>query len=112
MHELSICRSVAQVALRYAEGRSVGAVAVKVGALRQVVPTTLVRCWEIATATTPLQGAALLVEAVPAVVECRGCGARTELAEPLPLCARCGSAEVTIVQGEELLVTSLELAEA
>ena len=111
MHELSICRSIAEVALRYAEGRPVGAVAVRVGAFRQVVPTTLVHCWELATATTPLEGSALLVEAVPAVVACRGCGVKTQLAEPVPCCGRCGSVDVLIVQGEELLVASLELQE-
>ena len=112
MHELAICRSIATVALRHAGGRPVGAVAVRVGAFRQVVPHTLERCWEIATATTPLDGSVLLVESVPATAECRACGGRTRLDEPVPLCGRCGSTDVAIVEGEELLVTALELQEA
>jgi hydrogenase nickel incorporation protein HypA/HybF len=109
MHELAICRSIAQVALRHAEGRPVGAVDVKVGAFRQVVPVTLEHCWEFATATTPLEGSALRIEFVPAVVACGSCGHRTQLTEPVPLCDGCGSTAVTVIQGEELLVTSLEL---
>ncbi len=111
MHELSICRSIAEVTLRHAHGRPVGVVTVKVGAFRQVVPTTLEHCWEMATATTPLEGSVLLVEAVPAVVECSDCGVRSELGEPVPRCGTCGSTGVVLLHGEELLVASLELQE-
>ena len=42
MHELSIAESVVQVASRHAQGRRVTKVYLKVGHLRQVVPSALV----------------------------------------------------------------------
>ena len=40
VHELSICRSLADIVERHAEGRQVTGVRVQVGHFRQVVPAT------------------------------------------------------------------------
>ncbi|MCM3921399.1 hydrogenase maturation nickel metallochaperone HypA [Frankia sp. AiPs1] len=114
MHELSICRSVADIVARHAAGRRVTRVHLRVGALRQVVPATLVYCWELAhdgePGTAVLAGSVLVVEAVPAGVRCRRCGAHSELAVPILRCAGCGTTDVVLVSGEEFLVTSFEVA--
>ena len=111
MHELSLCRSIGGVVTRSAAGRDVAVVHVRVGALRQVVASTLVYCWELTRHGTDLEGSVLAVEEVPAVIECRFCGASTPLALPVFVCAGCGGSEVALVSGEEFLVTSLELTE-
>jgi hydrogenase nickel incorporation protein HypA/HybF len=109
MHELSIAEGVVEVALRHARGRPVAAVDLKVGHLRQVVPSALEFAFELVSEGTLLQGAELRMEEVPAAGCCRSCGMDTPLPE-LPLCCRrCGSGDVEIVQGEELLVEALEL---
>ncbi|CAJ60482.1 MULTISPECIES: hydrogenase maturation nickel metallochaperone HypA [Frankia] len=114
MHELSICRSVAGIVARHAAGRRVTRVHLRVGALRQVVPDTLVYCWGLAHADAvgaeALAGSELVVESVPAGVRCRPCGAYSELAVPVLRCAACGTADVVLVSGEEFLVTSFEVA--
>ncbi|WP_261565470.1 hydrogenase maturation nickel metallochaperone HypA [Frankia gtarii] len=114
MHELSICRSVADIVTRHAAGRRVTRVHLRVGALRQVVPDTLIYCWELAHADRPeagvLAGSELAVEFVPAAARCRACGAHNELAVPVLRCAACGAADVDLVSGEEFLVTSFEVA--
>lgn len=110
MHELSLCASIVEIVERARQGRPVETVHVRVGQLRQVVPETLVHCWRLVTEATPLAGSALVVDHVPVVVRCRGCGSRTEVAELLLLaCVACGSGRVTVVCGEEFLVTSLEV---
>lgn len=112
MHELSICGSIADIVNRHAGERRVETVHVRIGQLRQIVPDTLVYCWSIVSAETPLAGSNLEVERVPARIECRACGAVSEIVEfPLALCGSCGGAEVTVVSGEEFLITSLALAE-
>lgn len=112
MHELAICSAIARIAERTASGRRVERVRVDVGHLRQVVPDTLSFSWEMVVFATPLEGAVLDVNEVPAVIECRACGHRTELVDPVFRCSACGSTTTEVITGNELLVTSLELARA
>ncbi|PEG32919.1 hydrogenase expression protein HupH [Mycolicibacterium agri] len=84
---------------------------VRVGAMRQIVPDTLVYCWSLVTEDSELQGAQLCVEQVPATIRCRICGHEHVLDAPIMLCPSCKSANVTLVSGDEFLVTSLELEE-
>lgn len=111
MHELSICKSIADIAERHASGRAVQTVRVRIGELRQIVPDTLVYCWSLVTEETPLAGTELEVERVPAAIRCRVCAHVTTLDEPLLICGSCGGTDVEIVAGEEFLITSLQLAE-
>lgn len=109
MHELSIADAVVTIARDHARGRRVASVEVKIGRLRQVVPDALEFAFQLVTAGTNLEGARLEVEHVPARVRCPRCSVETPvLGFPLA-CARCGSVDVTVVAGEELLVESLEL---
>lgn len=111
MHELSICKSIADIALRHAAGRPVSVINVRIGQLRQIVPETLVYCWSLVSAGTPLAGAELAVERVPARIRCLACGHEAELAGPPAFrCGGCGGTGVRITAGEEFLITSLDLA--
>ena len=109
MHELSICTSIAKIAHRAAAGRPVERVRVDIGHLRQVVPDTLRHSWEMVVFGTPLEGVPLEVREVEAVIECRQCGVRTQLDDPIFRCQACGSTETTVVSGDELFVSSLDL---
>ncbi len=111
MHELSIAESVVQVASRHAEGRRVTKVYLKVGHLRQVVPSALAFSFELVAQGTPVEGAELEIEQIPAAGLCRECGEETRL-ESFPLqCRACGGFDLEILQGEELFVESLEMEE-
>jgi hydrogenase nickel incorporation protein HypA/HybF len=111
MHELSIAGAIADVAERHAAGRRVTAVSVRVGTLRQVVPSALEFAFGLLADGTELQGAELRMEVVPAGGRCRACGTEGELpAFPLR-CAACGALDVDVLRGEELLVDALELEE-
>jgi hydrogenase nickel incorporation protein HypA/HybF len=112
VHELSVCGAIADIASRHARGRPVRAINVRVGQLRQIVPDTLAYCWDLVSADTPLAGSRLAVESVPARLRCRACEGEAEIGDlPVFLCARCGSTDTEVVAGEELLITSLDLAE-
>ncbi len=112
MHELSICGSIADIVTRRAAGRPVKVINVRVGQLRQVVPDTLMYCWELVSADTPLAGSRISVEFVPARIKCRACGQFTDVgAVPVFACGGCGGFNADVVSGEEFLITSLELAE-
>ena len=111
MHELSICTAIAAIVGEHAEGRPVDRVRLDVGALRQVVPDTLTYSWGVTVEGTPLAGSVLEVREIPAVLRCSTCGADTTITVPVFRCP-CGSTATEVVSGEELLVTSLELAAA
>ena len=124
MHELSIAEAVLDITLRHAERPSAGPmtpfhgrsrrvvrVELKVGHLRQVVPGALTFAFELIAAGTVAEGAELVIEEVPAAGRCRDCGEE----EPLPgfplACPACGSWDVEVLRGEELLVDALEVEE-
>jgi hydrogenase nickel incorporation protein HypA/HybF len=111
VHELSICGSIADIVARRAAGRPVKVINVRVGQLRQVVPDTLVYCWELVSADTPLAGSRISIEAVPVRIRCRSCDQVTDVG-PIPVfaCGACGGFDAQVVSGDEFLITSLELA--
>lgn len=109
MHELSIAESVIEVAGRHSRGRRVRRVEMKVGHLRQVVPSALEFAFELVAAGTLLEGAELVIDHVPATGECRTCGQRKVMSEFPLRCPQCGGTCVEVVSGTELHVESLEL---
>jgi hydrogenase nickel incorporation protein HypA/HybF len=112
MHELSIAESVVRIADRHAGGRPVAKVELRVGHLRQVVPSALQFAFELVAQGTAVEGAELAMEEVPAAGVCRSCGAEGSL-EGFPFaCPACGGLDMEVIRGEELLVESLELEEA
>ncbi len=109
MHELSLADAVVRICCETARGRQVTRVDVKVGRLRQVVPGALAFAFELVAQGTPVEGAELVIEDVPARVACSTCGAETEI-EQFPLvCGACAGFAVEVVAGEEFHVESLEI---
>lgn len=109
MHELSLAASVLEIALRHAAGRRVTKVQLEVGALWQAAPSALTFSFEVVAQGTYAEGAVLEIAAIPIRGVCRRCGIVNELHEFPLLCPSCGSFDLDIVAGEELLVASLEL---
>ncbi|CAN3128429.1 Hydrogenase maturation factor HypA [Mycobacterium sp. smrl_JER01] len=111
VHELSLCHAIAGVVKTHAAGRRVDVVRIRVGALRQVVPDSLLFCWTIVREHEHLGDAELQLEQVSAVVDCRGCGQGSEITSRWSVCCpNCGSGDVSVVRGEEFLVTSIDVA--
>jgi hydrogenase nickel incorporation protein HypA/HybF len=109
VHELSLCRSIVAISARHAQGRRVVSVRVRVGHLRQVVPDTLVSCFELLAPAEGLGGAVLEIVEIPAQVLCNACGATTALERFELRCGSCGGSDLEVVAGEELFVESLEI---
>jgi len=109
MHELSIADAVVEIVTRHAGGRRVTKVELRVGHLRQVVPSALEFAFELVAQGTPAEGAELAVEEVPANVRCTSCGADSTLRAFPARCPACGSLDAEVTSGEELLVDALEL---
>jgi hydrogenase nickel incorporation protein HypA/HybF len=111
MHELSIAEALVDIAVRHARGRPVSRVEVAVGHLRQVVPSALSFAFELVAQGTPVEGAELVMNVVPAAGRCRACGEESVLDGWPLLCRACGSADMAVTAGEELRVESLDVEE-
>jgi hydrogenase nickel incorporation protein HypA/HybF len=108
MHELAIAESVVSTVLERTAGRPVSTVRLRVGRLAGVVPDALVFCFELATAGTGLEGATLEIEDQPGRAHCRTCDEDFTLGDAILLCD-CGSADVQLLAGRDLCVTSVEV---
>jgi hydrogenase nickel incorporation protein HypA/HybF len=109
VHELAIIEAVVdQVTERLGDQR-VSAIHLAVGKLSGVVPDALRFCFELATSDTTMDGAALTIEEPPGQGECRSCGREFPIPDAIALCP-CGSADVRIVGGAELVIRSVVLA--
>ena len=75
----------------------------------RVVPDALSFCFELATVSTPLEGAALEILEEDGRAHCRTCAADFSLTDPFLLCD-CGSADVELLSGRQLSVMSVEVA--
>jgi hydrogenase nickel incorporation protein HypA/HybF len=106
MHELAITQSVVDAVIERTGGARVTSVRVRVGRLSGVVPDAMTFCFELVTAGTPLAGADLQIEQPAGQGHCRRCDQDLELTDLILLCP-CGSADVEVVAGRELAVSSV-----
>jgi hydrogenase nickel incorporation protein HypA/HybF len=116
VHELSVTVGVvdgvtARLAERGLARCRVSAVRLEVGALSGVVTDAVRFCFDAVAAGTPLAGARLVVDEPPGRGRCRSCGADVTMPDLLTQCPGCGGVEIDVVDGQQLLVTGVELAE-
>ena len=110
MHELSIADAIVRIALR-ARGRAPDRD--RRGQGRAPAPGRARRAGRsrstLVAEGTEAEGAELLLEEVPAAGICRVCGIESELPGFPLACEACGSLDVELVRGEELLVDALTM---
>jgi hydrogenase nickel incorporation protein HypA/HybF len=111
VHELSVSSAIVDTVVRHAAGRRVTSVQVRLGRLRQVVPSSLEFYFGLVARDTVCDGARLDQEVVPARLRCPGCGHGWAVEVPAFRCPACGSADTTVEAGEELEVESIEVEE-
>ncbi|MFL5262693.1 MAG: hydrogenase maturation nickel metallochaperone HypA [Anaeromyxobacteraceae bacterium] len=110
MHELAIAEGVIETVTGRLPGAKVSRVILRIGALTCVEPEAMRFCFDAAAQGTALEGAVLEIVEVPARGSCRTCGAADVAVDPrIPLCP-CGSADLDLTDGEQLLVSAVEVA--
>jgi hydrogenase nickel incorporation protein HypA/HybF len=75
-----------------------------------VVPDVFDQGWELVCEGTAAGGSRIEMVEVPVLVRCRACGLETEAPEPPLACRHCGSPDVQVITGNELVVEEVELA--
>lgn len=123
MHELSIAESLLTTAIEAIRDRASGApdeiadqcvteVHLRLGMLAGVEKDSLLFCYEIVTAETPLAGSRLVIEVLPVVLFCESCQAEAVLPDLRAFCCpRCDQPSLDIRQGRELELTSIHFSD-
>lgn len=115
MHEMSIAvelmRQLEALAAEH-NAAQVTELTVAAGAMRAIVPEALEIAFEAVAEGTCAAGATLHLEIVPPVARCRQCGSRYEPEPDSFVCGQCNQADVEIVQGNEILLTSVTCEQA
>jgi hydrogenase nickel incorporation protein HypA/HybF len=114
MHELSIAEGLVDAVKREClayPGARIRAVTVRIGALRQVEPSSLHLAYDALIKDTPLAETRLEIEPVPARARCRQCRTEFDVTEEWFLCPACDAGGADLVTGRELDLVRLELYE-
>lgn len=108
MHELALTQSIVDAITEQTADAGVAAVRLTIGRLSGVVPEAVRFSFDVVAAGTTLDGARLVIDQPRGRARCRACGAAFEVADLVLLCP-CGSADVEVVSGRELKITSVEV---
>lgn len=111
MHEMGITQGILEASLEAAE--KVGAeriteIRISVGELTEIVEFALQFAFEALTPGTIAEGATLIVAHVGARSRCNECGNEYDHDRFTMLCPACESFHVTLLQGRELQIDSIE----
>ncbi len=109
MHELAITESVVQAVTQRLPGARITCVNLEIGALSGVVADSVRFCFDLVAEGTSAEGARLEITQPPARCSCRVCGSEFAPDGPIALCP-CGSAEVVVLAGQDLRITSVQVA--
>ena len=112
MHELALADSIVQIVEREMKkypGSKVLKVAIKLGALHEIVPDALQFGFDTMTMNTALAGAQLEIERIPIKGRCRKCGHEIVIEEYIFICPDCYSGDIEMTQGDAPEITHLEI---
>lgn len=112
MHEMSLMGGVFEVieqTLSQHEVKHVLQVKLKVGELTNAESDALDMAFEAYSKDTVCEGAELIIERVPVKGRCRHCHHEFRVENMFFLCPNCQNTGIEVIQGEELLIESLEV---
>ncbi len=109
MHELALIQSIVTAVEERVQPAHVDVVRLQLGQLAGVSQEALLFCFDVCTRGTLLEGAVLEIEGIGGRARCRGCGAHVAMETFLETCGACGSAELEVVEGNELRIRNVEV---
>ena len=112
MHELPVTQSIVESVIEEMNRlglERVGAVHLKLGRMTTFVPDCIKFYYEALTVGTRLEGSELVIEEINVAGRCNNCGRELTFDEPFFICPECGSVDVEITSGRELMIDSLDV---
>lgn len=112
MHELSLCRSILDIInehLPAKNGRRIKKISLEIGQLAAVDESALCFCFEAIAKGTIAEDAILDISHIEGLALCVRCQKTVTLKHYYDACQSCGHFLLTVTQGEELRVKSMEI---
>ena len=112
MHEMSIALSIIDAVVtkaRQEQSRKVREIELEIGRVAGVQLESLKFCFSAAAKNTIAEGAELAIRETAPVGECQVCGKSFPVSDVYAKCEVCGSLNVRIISGRELLIKSITL---
>jgi hydrogenase nickel incorporation protein HypA/HybF len=112
MHEYSIVDSLLELADKHARehnAKKVTKLEIKIGVLSGVEPELLKTAFETFKEGTICEEAEFIMKIQPVVIKCQECGFEGELKKDEYLCPNCKNSKLSILDGEDMYLMSLEL---
>ena len=112
MHEMSLMGGVFEAINRTLSQHKITRVLqvkLKVGELTNAEPDALQMAFAAFSKGTVCEGAELSIERVPVLGSCRSCHQEFAIKSLFFLCPNCKGNRIEVIQGEELLLESLEV---
>lgn len=115
MHELGVVFHIMDSLEKVAAENNVGGISkvvLELGEVSTVIESYLQSCWKWAAKKRELfEEAELIVEVLPAVTYCEGCGQTYPTVEHGKICPYCKSSETWLLQGNEFNMKEIEVYE-
>jgi hydrogenase nickel incorporation protein HypA/HybF len=108
MHELGYCEAIRDAVERRAQGRAVARLGVRVGTFHRIVPDAFAQSFALVAAGGVAADAVPQLVAVPAAGRCWDCSSTFAADDPSAACPACGSLEVHLDGGDELVLEWIE----
>lgn len=112
MHEMALMGGVFEVIERTLinhDVKRVLQVKLKVGELTNAQPDALQMVFEAFCKDSICEGAELIIERVPVLGRCRNCQLEFTVETMFFLCPKCQNTSIEVIQGDELLLESMEV---
>ena len=114
MHEYSIVSALIQACEKQAQmhhAKAIKAIDIDVGRLSGIEVHFLEQSFDLFKEETCCAEATLNIHVCDVVVECKRCGVKSTLEKNHFICQGCHSDDVVMIQGQELLIKSIEIIE-
>jgi hydrogenase nickel incorporation protein HypA/HybF len=108
MHELGLCSSIVDAVEQRAGEREVASVRVRVGRLLHVHPEAFEQSFTVAAMGTVAEKASAELILLPVRERCKVCAQNWDSDELEVICPACGSTNIELLGGEELVLESIE----
>lgn len=112
MHEYSIVQSLLDSCEQYVEANDatkVTKVIIKIGVMSGVEPELLQTAFDTFKEKTVCDACEFIMNIQKVKIKCNACGDEAELEKNEYLCPKCESSDITVIDGEEMFLMSLEL---
>lgn len=112
MHELWLCKSIMEIIQQSAlttNTTKVKKIVLEIGQLTAVDKDSLLFSFQVTTQGTLAEDAELYIIDIPGIAQCESCRKMVPLRQYYDTCQACGSHALTVTQGEELRVKSMEV---